>query len=71
MYEDGGPAGGAAGPVAEGLFVEPALRLGFMSGPVEVQTQAGLSLRVGGDLLDRHATVPLFFGGTAALSLGG
>jgi hypothetical protein len=70
VYSDAASGHTPEGPDATGFFLEPALRLGFVAGPVELQTQAGVSLPISGDLFDRYTTVPLFFGGTAALRLG-
>lgn len=63
-------AGASAEPDAAGVFLEPALRLGSTAGPVELHAQAGVSVPLAGDLLDRYAAVPLLWGGTAAFRLG-
>ena len=60
----------AHGRSGAGLFVEPAVRATFVMGPVEVQTQGGLSLLAAGDLFDDYTSVPFFGGVTAAVRLG-
>lgn len=50
-----------------GVFVEPAVRAGWVRGAVEVQGQFGLSVLVAGDLFDDYTSIPAFGGVTAAV----
>lgn len=59
------------GSPAQSVFVEPALRSGFVAGRVEFQFQAGLSLEASGDLLVDYSTIPAFAGGVLSFRLDG
>ena len=53
------------------LFVEPVIRLGFGGGPLEFQTQAGLSLPASERFTERYSAIPIIFGATATVRLDG
>lgn len=63
LESDGGSRSGSS------LFVEPAVRATFTTGPVNVQAQGGLSLPAAGNLADDYTSVPVFGGVSAAVRL--